>query len=837
MQAIGRRSWLECLWHLFPPLLAVAFPVIFSWELCGIVWRAARPRAVDGTGHYAIAQIYARSIFPDSFGWTHSYFGGMPFPNFYPPLFFWLVGLVSSAHLLPFAEAFKLILCLPPIMLPLSVWILAMRVTDKNRIVAAAAALAITPLLIDYRLFRPTGLDYTSTFVIGLYSQPLGFVFLAGWYAAYCKGERSYWRFTLSALLLALTVLANFFAGVTAGLFVAATVLYDLIRIYGAPGRARKNRQRALEAHLISPILAAGLTLFWIVPMLDEYSYFVTKPYEISLFEFIPPAMWAWYLVAELGVLCWWRRPTPMMWPFLLTCMVLVISVVFASTIAPRWFPFQGHRFLGTFNFLLALPVGQAIYTLYRSLVSVVSRLVQRMHLVKTSKYVPVAVISCMALVFFLACLIVIEPSSYDLAFFRTNDNERIDSLLRFAREHRNGRYLVEIPPAARPMSNSYDSRALISYLGTQGNETVSVVFREASPNAIFFNPLTSAFSAEPDSFGISSVLADDLDFTEQALARHIERARLVGVKYLVVFTPWIKQRLERETTIGTRKDFDVWSVFEIRGEPPPRVRALDFRPALVLSGLSLKLRYNNEYDFVRLAEEQFADGWFDVLLVRSPELKIERISNLDQFGALIIDVYDYDDEEEAFGRLRTFAQSRPLLLLSSDKPLFRRIQKAIADFPCASIIERSVETRGKPLDVDAPTSHYGSNPVRKAWSEIRLILDKNKIACRSPASISAEISQNEIRVRPTTLLSESLPVLIQTTYHPNWQRDDREGIYAATPFFILTFVTQPTTLVYQRRTLDRVAMVASASLFLGLCCIGGWKHSTKSIEVSRGVV
>src|SRR5215203_2337094 len=64
-------------------------------------------RAIDGSGHYASAQIYDQSIFPETFGWTNAYFAGMSFPNFYPPLFFWIVSFLHHTHLFSFPTAFK----------------------------------------------------------------------------------------------------------------------------------------------------------------------------------------------------------------------------------------------------------------------------------------------------------------------------------------------------------------------------------------------------------------------------------------------------------------------------------------------------------------------------------------------------------------------------------------------------------------------------------------------------------------------------------------------------------------------------------------------------------
>src|SRR6185503_13104104 len=110
-------------------------------------------------------------------------------------------------------------------------------------------------------------------------------------------------------------------------------------------------------------------------------------------------------------------------------------------------------------------------------------------------------------------------------------------------------------------------------------------------------------------------------------------------------------------------------------------VRALQYRPALIVSDFTVKMRRQGQFDFMRLAEEEFNDAWFDVLLVRSPEKRIDLLPQLDQFGALVLDRYEYQDEEKAFLQLKSFAQTRTLILLSSDSPLFNRIKSSVQEF------------------------------------------------------------------------------------------------------------------------------------------------------------
>lgn len=184
------------------------------------------------------------------------------------------------------------------------------------------------------------------------------------------------------------------------------------------------------------------------------------------------------------------------------------------------------------------------------------------------------------------------------------------------------------------------------------GNETIGRVFHGLA-KCSFQTAASKCFFNYPDSFGISSVLSVDLDFVEQPLEQHIARARFLGVKYLVIRTPAMKDRLGKAAGIAARHDLGWWSVYELRDTPLPFLHALSHKPALVVSTFTVKARRRNEMSFIRLAEEQFADGWFDVVLARSPQVKLDRLANLNDFGALLVDTDE--DETKAFQRLRWF--------------------------------------------------------------------------------------------------------------------------------------------------------------------------------------
>ncbi|MFL6332852.1 MAG: hypothetical protein ACJ754_05840 [Pyrinomonadaceae bacterium] len=890
------------LWEL---LYVTALPLFLTHNLVYDIWRAGRPRAWDGSGHYGIAQIYAQSIFPDTFGWTTAHFGGMPFPNFYPPLFFWCVALLNRAHLFSFLTAFKLLVLLPLLLIPAAIWLLARSVSNNNPRVAFLAALVSVYPLLSSRFGGQTqwasGLDYFSTLSIGMYTQPLGFVLLLAWYANYVKEQYRVWRFALTSILLALAVLANFLNGIMAVIVIASTLFFDLLhyrRLSLKTAYERSDVRGLLLTHVLSPLVSAGLTLFWVVPMLGTYEYFVTRPFTLVIFT---SDMAVWFVLAGLGVACWLYQPTPAMKPYLMACCALAVILLTAATFAPRWLPLQANRFSPTLYFLLSVLVAYLVSTVYeRTKQWLFQRFPRRKPLAaRVATFVWGGILlGGMVNYYFvsqtpnvkffykyqamLACYpspeaaavspavqaptppgppVLPEPLREKKPADLTSDDlietlkrehpddeasinaaaATLNGVLSFAREHRDGRYLVEIPAQYRTDAASFDGRALNSYLGAQGNETLTVVYREASPNSVFMFPQVGALSFNPDNFGFSSILGDDIDFSEQPTSKHLERVRFLGGRYLVINSQQMKDRLAQEPAVGARYDYGKWSIFELREAPPPAARVLPYRPALLVSEFTVKGRRQNERNYIRYAEEQFADGWFDVLLVRAPTTKLDQLgtqTELNQFGAIILDTYDCVKCDIVYRQLKDFAQHRPLILLMRDATLFNRIRYALDDFPMARIVEREPDDApGAWLDNLGATRRYGSRPVRREWAEIRRILQENKTPTEA-VTVSGEFEEDSIRLSidaATTFSESGVPVLIATTYHPNWQADNAQTVYAADPMFMLTFARKPVRLTFARRWSDRLGVCASACTLLGLSGFTVWYYLGRRNVVRNG--
>ena len=817
------------------------YPVLIVGKRWLPIWNGGRPRAWDGTGHFGVASLYSQHVFPDTFGWLPEYFAGMPFPNFYPPVFYFCVALFHHAGL-TLESSFKFWMVAPLVAMPAAVWLLGYLVSERSWLVATCSAFALSPLLLDYRLYRPIGLDYLSTFGIGLYSQPLGFVLLVVWLGMFLSLRNQRTRFSASSALLALTVLANFFNGITAGLFVVVSFSFGVASCVRS--RTTDERRQALFDLATQAGIAAAavaLTAFWTVPVVESYDYFVTRPFSVPAGEMVAPAMIAWYALATIGAVNWFRSPTRCTSVYLVGCLCLAGLVVFAGTIAPPWFPLQATRFAGTLNFLLVVPVGYCLSMGIRFVAKLANEDIrvrrQDDPLVETSRGVfrkaPFTwTVSVLALAI---GAFVITPSHFVQAFYSSTNGRAVNEVLRFAADHRDGRYAVEnarLDDLWLPL----DGRAMSSFLGAQGNEALSIVFREASPHSLFFNPLVNSWSAAPDNFGLSSMLAADIDYANVSPELHLQRLRRLGVKYVIAASPDVKERFGAEATVERHDGLGHWTVFELRGPAAPRVESLPFRPALYVGRLSFKLRYSAQYTFTRFAEEQIADDSLDVLLACSPETRLDHLVDLPQFGSLVIDSYEADNWRGALDRIRDFASSRLVILLRHESELFDFLATELHGMPNVVIVDRDTKERGEPLVAERPTSSFAMNSVRSVWQEIRRHLYLHKVP--SPAGgceIGSTSIRNEVDVRLANPgESESTPILIRNTFHPNWSDTEGSNLYAVTPFFTLAFTHDHAHLRFQRNATDWVGLWVSVLAASGLTICSALSLGDRIIGYAR---
>jgi hypothetical protein len=283
------KRWLRLQWHWAGGALYVTIlPLILYGDVWFHVLLTGIPASWDGSGHYAIANIYQKSLFPDTFGRTDAYFCGMAFPNFYPPLLDWTIGFIAHLHLASFDTVFKCVTLLPLVLIPPVVFFATWILSDKQWRLSLFSALWCVLFLVEPRFagseFLATGTDYFSTIQVGIYAQPFGTLVFLIWLPLYSTTRRIGIRFVLSVLALAGMILSNVFIAIAAAFFIISYLCVDLIQLhprmrlyFGAEVGRPSPHEKVWLFHLLVPACSLCVSAFWIVPVISTYKFFVTS--------------------------------------------------------------------------------------------------------------------------------------------------------------------------------------------------------------------------------------------------------------------------------------------------------------------------------------------------------------------------------------------------------------------------------------------------------------------------------------------------------------------------------------------------------------------------------
>ena len=405
----------------------------------------------------------------------------------------------------------------------------------------------------------------------------------------------------------------------------------------------------------------------------------------------------------------------------------------------------------------------------------------------------------------------------YRLAFYSSanRDFHRIEPILEFARTHREGRYLVEqIPYSA--VGPALDARALSAYLGMQGNDSPSFVYREAPISSEFLYPIAGVFSSGRDAYALSSILAEDAAFFRQDPRVHLGQAGIYRVRYFVLETEPAKTRMARLAPERfNRYDFGVWSVFELKSQDLAAAEPMPMKPVLVLTMFTAKAARQSDFNFLRLAEEDFV---IPPLLptVFGPGYSADVLPDPSGFGALVIDAYRYRDPTSAFRQVQAFSRHTPVVLVESNDALFRMLASRRSELGRVAIVPRATPSSDRWIGAGRPLN-YGRDSVRITWMNVkaalRQVLEREPSA---PPDCSAAWGNASLRIRCGGGRPQG--VVINSSFHPNWRAADGAADGAAVlmlnPSLTYTTVRGETVLEFRRTALERAALAVSGIAF-----------------------
>lgn len=759
------------------------------------VYASALPGGWDGVPHYAIADVYAHKLFPAISGWLGEYFAGMPFPNFYPPVFymivaaltklgfstrtaFWVVQTAGSAAVpcLTYLGARRLAAVVDPAALP-----------ESGRGAGLVAGAITVGFMVDHNPFWRMGITLHSTFDAGLSTQLLAHVFLLAFYWALLAADEGRAWAALSAIFFALVPLTNVHM-VWAAAFIFLT--HTTARLLAASTRAERRRLLLLHGTigLAGLLISAG----WVIPMIAEIRFVPTQALNppgpgVVVFAFLRLGVYLVFATVAAAA----RRDRRAL------ALIAALVLLLAFTLMPsarlpvlRDLALQPARVLVPFPFLAAFLVG---------------------YLVSAAPYVlrrwwtqPAVGVAC-ALVFFLHFKLETEP----VANVTAAQVENYENVLGPLDGRSDGRVLVEMGP-----DGLSDPFALQSLAGMRGARAVTTVFRESALDVLFAVPLRNSFSGPQEAFGVDHKITG-AEMWSDPPERHMARLRLFNVRYFAVRTDAAKAHLSSLPGVRRASPPGLWELWSFNAEAPGYAAVPVYAPVLTFARFSVKPRPDDGVDFVRLGEEMFAAGRLDVPLALAREPKLDRSEDWDGFRAALITEYRYDDIDRAFTVIELVSRDRAVVLWPTPDPLYARLCDLAA-------------TRSTLRLVAAPGGTPTSTIERRAWGRAAVTrildaIDAVKIPLAGAPSVNAaRLDDDRASIQLDRVPEQRTPIWVRQGYFPSWKSAEGEPVYLATPTFQLTFTRRKDVeLRFERRAVDWAARLCAA-LGLGLVALLG---------------
>jgi len=288
-----------------------------------------------------LVQLYASHVFPNVIGWLPEPYGGIPFPVFYPPLFYWSGAVFMKLTGLSAPLAVKILTTLSFAALPGVLFILGRRIGLRRSEALLAAGWAGV-IACGSNVASLSGIGLLGEFEVGLYTQTLGFVWLCVWCAFLPYSPRSWKAALIAVIALCATILSNVhvlpFAAIY-GLCWLALTHFRRLRLTTTTRRWPHFVNSLLW--LITPVIIAGI---WLVPLIRWYRYSVGRPLPT---EGLFASLGGFNIVWPACVLVAWkeRKHTKLV----VLCVAVVLTAITALTPVGeliKWIPFQPARVL-----------------------------------------------------------------------------------------------------------------------------------------------------------------------------------------------------------------------------------------------------------------------------------------------------------------------------------------------------------------------------------------------------------------------------------------------------------------------------------------------------------
>jgi len=695
-------------------ILCLVILFLFSYFRPEYLFSLTTTTGGDTGSHYATAQHMRDVLIPQGriSGWIMGNYAGFPLFQFYFPLPFVLMALLS--YVIPLQIAFKLITILGVVTLPLCCYASLCLMDQRAPVPAAGAILSLCFLFMEANSMW--GGNILST-LAGEFAYGIGMSLAVLFTGTLYRGIRDGRYLILNGVLLFLTGFSHGYALLFA-VALSTFFLFDRVSFL-------KNGIYLFTVHALGFLLLG----FWLIPLIAhmEYTTAYADRWRIkSLLEIFPPILWPamFFAAAGLGMaglrfthapdavrrLAGAGKPAALFAYVILLCWACYCAAPWIGVVDIRFLPFMQ----------LFLMLGGAM-----SLGVLTERLKQKWMM-------PLLLLVCV-----LPFVSHLEKKASAWIPWNYNGFETKGLWPAFSEVNRYLEGSVSDPRVVyehSPLHNEAGTtRAFESLPFFSGRSTLEGLYMQSSISSPFVFYIQSEISKE------SSRPFPQYRYSPVNLAAGVEHLKLFNVRDYIVVSSTIKEMIREFPEFTLKRGIPPYFIYELTTNENRYVVPLQFEPVLCDADdwKGSSFRWFQSYGKHR-----------GVHLVFDPEGKTDR----------------------------------------------SRFKAAVSAFP-------------------PPLSDAVFDKAGVSGSLPRIPVGRT-------CSVTEEVRGEEILI---TTSDPGVPLLIKMSYHPNWKVEGANGIYLASPSFMMIYPNRNDVRLYYGKTLWDYAGYAATGAGIVIVLVMGW--------------
>jgi hypothetical protein len=742
---------------------------------------------LDAPGHSATGEYYAYHIFPKTWGWIPYWFGGMPFPQFYPPLFYFTVALLSKIFFFAsYKIVFKVFLIVLFLTTPsLMIWLSKKIFTHRSLYTKLAVGGLTTLLLSTHGIISKFGFTIDTTIGNGFIPQFFSLFPLVAFTAflpTVLEQKRSRY---LATLFLWMVLLSNVHVVAVGVIYLSVFGVY-----YAITSPNAKSGWLALRTYALVGIVALLGASFWYIPLISTYTFFTTRSLIFDKTDLLHTG-WSFALLAiPIALLFTFKHKHHAIIPFSLATLIIPLCALLPLQKAFPFIPFHFYRWIAFIFYASIITLTYCVDSLSPKLKSTWLQLL--------------LVLLMIGGFYVMDYKFIHRPITVGLyqTFIQDNGPAMFEYL---SNAHIQNLIVEQLRQPARSASFTFDSE-----LALLNVPVATHILRESSISNLFFTPVRNSFSEGAEMASMKTFLGFDQSFLKQPLAARLKRAKDMGISHLLVTSSkMVENLIIQKNFVELEKDFGTWKLFKIKN-PEEKAHVLPYLPVAAITELNFKDRDVLDFDFTRLNEELVRQNKIkNMTLVYPGTTDITKLTHLDRYSSLLITTYNYSDLEKATKILSDFAIEKHIYAVLSDSPLFMRLSELAKRNEYIHLYPR------------IGFSKVTKDPLQTQTIQMFAAIEKTLVptiesTTTLPAVSFTETTPEKIELG-MALQKKEIPVLLQTSYFPWWQRTDADQqIYLASPTNMLTYMNASSTLEFKTGTSVWIGYILSFLTIIG---------------------